>query len=80
MITRIQYSSDDGRRTAIVQRVDERHVPPLGVSWWLTRRLGGIDQHLDVPYTSRKAADRAARCWIAGRAAKSAQKDGRDTR
>lgn len=33
-VTRIDYESEDGQRAASMDRVDNGHVPPLGVTWY----------------------------------------------
>lgn len=61
-ITRIDYTSLDGLRSAVVRRVENDHVPPLGVTWYCipssTHGVGPSDE-----YTSRAAAEKAAREW-----------------
>lgn len=66
MITRIEFESADGTRTATVVRIEEHHVPPIGVTWWLSRREKGIAKYDPDAYTSRSVAERDARLWVKG--------------
>ena len=64
MVTRIDYASKNGQRTAVVKRAENDHTPPLGVTWycipgWSHGTGPGIE------FTSRAAAERHAREWCA---------------
>lgn len=69
VITRVEYASRDGHRTASIERVDKQHVPPIGVTWYLTRRLDDLIQpYIDTEYTALTHAQAAARTWIGDKA------------
>lgn len=63
MITRVEYQSCDGRRVAVVTRVDERcwHVER---QW--TTRAGRQMAIGPIPFTRLTSAQSNARTWVAG--------------
>ena len=63
-ITRIDYASQNGLRSAVVTRTVNDHVPPLGVTWYC---IPAHDRGTGpgIEFTSRAAAERHARAWCA---------------
>ena len=64
-VTSVEFEGDRGF-TAIVARVDQ-DVPPVGVSWIVTRvHPSGVIEGGPVTYwTSRAAAEGQAKAWCA---------------
>lgn len=64
MVTRIDFESRSGHRRAVVRRIENNHVPPLGVLWMLEEYEAGSLQRTIPDFTARDFAEADARAWV----------------